>query len=54
MKKLMHSKINVSAPKTSISVTKRKRWLDENKAAIVACNEFADEHGIFADKHRVF
>jgi antitoxin CcdA len=33
---------------------KRKRWLEENKEAIDACNDFVEKHGLFADKYRVF
>jgi antitoxin CcdA len=32
----------------------RARWLKENKTALKNCNTLADEHGLFADKHRDF
>ena len=33
---------------------KRKQWLQENREAIEACNELAEQSGLFSDKHRVF
>lgn len=51
-------KINLSATLEQaliheIKELKRKRWLEENKAAIEACNEFSEKNGLFADKYRV-
>ncbi len=52
-------KINLSATleqalETEIRVSKAESWARENKAAIEACNDLTDEHGLFADKHRGF
>jgi antitoxin CcdA len=33
---------------------RRKQWLQENREAIEACNELAEQNGLFSDKHRVF
>lgn len=33
---------------------RRKQWLEDNKQAIEACNELAEQNGLFADKHRIF
>jgi len=33
---------------------KRKQWRQENREAIEACNELAEQNGLFADKHRIF
>ena len=33
---------------------RRKQWLQENRKAIEACNELAEQNGLFSDKHRVF
>lgn len=33
---------------------KRNQWLQDNREAIAACNELAEQNGLFADKHRVF
>lgn len=33
---------------------KRKHWLEDNKEAIDACNNFVEKNGLFADKYRVF
>jgi antitoxin CcdA len=51
-------KINLSATLETallheVNEARRKRWLDENKAAIETCNEFIEKHGLFADKYRV-
>ena len=32
----------------------REKWLKENKKALENCNELANKHGLFADKHRGF
>jgi antitoxin CcdA len=52
-------KINLSATfevalLNELKAVRREKWLAENKQAIDACNELADTHGLFADKHRVF
>lgn len=52
-------KINLSATLETallneLKAARRDLWLVENKEAIDACNKFADTHGLFADKHRVF
>lgn len=52
-------KINLSATLeqaliNEVKELKRKRWLEENKEAIEACNEFVEKNGLFADKYRVF
>lgn len=52
-------KINLSAILeqallNEVKELKKKRWLDENKEAIEACNEFVEKNGLFADKYRVF
>jgi len=33
---------------------KRKQWLQDNREAIEACNQLAEQNGLFSDKHRVF
>lgn len=52
-------KINLSATleqalTEKVRKERRKQWLAENKQAIDACNELAEENGLFADKHRIF
>lgn len=52
-------KINLSATleqalAQEVARLKRQRWLDDNKDAIAACNEFVEKNGLFADKYRVF
>ena len=52
-------KINLSATLEAallneLKVSRRDKWLAENKEAIDACNKLAESHGLFADKHRVF
>ena len=52
-------KINLSAILerallNEVKELKKKRWLDENKEAIEACNQFVAKNGLFADKYRVF
>ncbi len=51
--------INLSATlelalENKIRETTRQRWLEENKKALENCNSLAEEHGLFADKHRPF
>jgi antitoxin CcdA len=33
---------------------RRKQWLQNNREAMEACNELAEQNGLFSDKHRVF
>lgn len=33
---------------------KRRQWLEDNGAAIEACNELAEQSGLFSDKHQLF
>lgn len=33
---------------------KRKKWLEDNREAVQACNELAAKTGLFADRYRVF
>lgn len=33
---------------------RRKQWLQDNREAIEACNQLAEQNGLFSDKHRVF
>lgn len=52
-------KINLSATleealQEKVREKRRKQWLVENKEAIKACNELAEENGLFSDKYRVF
>lgn len=52
-------KINLSATLeraliNEVRELKRKQWLEENKEAIEACNEFVEKNGLFADNYRVF
>ncbi len=52
-------KINLSATLEAalineLKVARRALWKAENKQAIDACNQLAETHGLFADKHRVF
>lgn len=52
-------KINLSATleqalTEKIRTERRKQWLEENQHAIDACNELAENSGLFADKHRAF
>lgn len=51
-------KINLSATLEqalirAVREQKKKRWLEENKEAIDACNEFSEKNGLFSDKYRV-
>jgi antitoxin CcdA len=52
-------KINLSATLEQallekVREEKRKKWLEENREAIQACNKLAEENGLFSDKYRVF
>jgi len=51
-------KLNLSATleqtlEKEIRTTLRKKLLADNKAGIEACNELAENYGLFADKRRV-
>ena len=51
--------INLSATlekalESEVRQSTREKWLAENKKALENCNELAQEHGLFADKHRDF
>lgn len=51
--------INLSATleqalEEEIRKTTRQKWLEDNKRALENCNTLAEEHGLFADKHRPF
>lgn len=51
--------INLSATLESaltekIRQEKRNQWLQDNREAIDACNELAEQNGLFSDKHRLF
>lgn len=51
--------INLSATlekalESEVRQSAREQWLNENKQALTNCNSLAQEHGLFADKHREF
>jgi antitoxin CcdA len=51
--------INLSATLESaltekIRQEKRIQWLRENRESITACNELAEQNGLFSDNHRAF
>jgi len=51
--------INLSATlekalESEVRESAREMWLKENKKALENCNDLAQEHGLFADKHRDF
>ena len=59
LKRSKSLKINLSATleqalKEKLANNKAEAWVKENKTAIKAYNEFVEEHGLFADEHRVF
>jgi antitoxin CcdA len=37
-----------------IAELKRKRWLETNREAIAAYNEYCEKHGVFSDEVRSF
>ena len=54
-----HLKINLSATleqalEKEVRAAQRNKWLAENRKGIEVCNELAEKHGLFADKHRIF
>jgi len=51
--------INLSATleqalKEKLAKVEAKKWLEENKNAINAYNDFVEEHGSFGDEYRAF
>ena len=51
--------INLSATleqalKEKLAKVEAKKWLEENKNAINAYNDFVEEHGCFSDEYRTF
>ena len=40
--------------KTRLTEERRRRWLEENKAAFVACNEHFEKYGLWSDGIRMF
>ena len=40
--------------KARLSEERRRRWLEENKAAFVACNEHFEKYGLWSDGIRMF
>jgi antitoxin CcdA len=50
--------INISATLEQALLEKLKQkardnWLNQNRSAINAMNDFTDRHGLFSDEHRV-
>ncbi|AEG31597.1 type II toxin-antitoxin system CcdA family antitoxin [Thiomicrospira cyclica] len=50
--------INISATLEQALLEKLKQkardnWLNQNRSAINAMNDFTDKHGLFSDEHRV-
>jgi len=39
---------------TEIAAVKRKQWLEENREAIAAYNDYCEKHGVFSDEVRSF
>jgi len=59
LKKTKALGINLSATlelalKEKLAKSEAKKWLDENKKAISAYNDFVDEQGNFGDEYRSF
>ncbi len=51
-------KINLSATLEQalterILQERRRQWLQDNRKAMETCNDLAEEHGLFSDKHRI-
>ena len=40
--------------KARLTEERRKRWLEENKAAFAACNEHFEKYGLWSDGIRMF
>lgn len=52
-------KINLSATleealHKKVQEERRKKWLEENREALNACNDLVEQNGLFSDKYRVF
>ena len=52
-------KINLSATcnealNQAVQERKREEWLVNNKKSLSACNDLAEENGLFADEFRIF
>jgi len=59
LKKSKALDINLSATleqalKDKLVTVEATKWLDENKNAISAYNDFVEEHGNFSDEYRTF
>ena len=57
LEKARSLKLNLSATLEAalaeeVRKAEREQWLLENKRAIAASNELADEHGLFTDSYR--
>lgn len=51
--------INLSATleqvlRTKLAETEAEKWKKDNKKSIQAYNDMVEEHGLFADEHRIF
>ena len=40
--------------KARVAEERRKRWLEDNKAAFVACNDHFEKYGLWSDGFRMF
>ena len=40
--------------KVRVADERRRRWLEENKAAFAACNEHFEKYGLWSDGFRMF
>ena len=40
--------------KVRVAEERRKRWLEENKAAFAACNDHFEKYGLWSDGFRMF
>lgn len=40
--------------KVRLAEERRKRWLEDNKAAFAACNEHFEKYGLWSDGFRMF
>ena len=40
--------------KARVSEERRKRWLEDNKAAFAACNDHFEKYGLWSDGFRMF
>ena len=46
--------IAARALKDAVTAEKARRWLEENREAVVAHNEWIEKHGVPLAKHRMF